>query len=365
MAVRLHVTFELTQQREAEWLAFWKSCSHPHARQHLSYAAVELGKGRTPLFIAGYVDDAMVCTGLFSIRPLFSGTRRSLEAQCLNGPVFDDVAYFQDYIQAAAEWCAAQGVGSIRIAPYWWFPEAAELEDLLRTLGFKPFYRREGARLNSGLVDLTCSQESMLTSYSKWTRRDITRLRKFSIDLRPASTFAEALPAFESLCALRRRRGLTAMSRREFEETFDILRDGEYGILFAAHCHGAFLGGLWLVRGPQIANTAGYAIEQEACKRVSNGLSIGPPLWWNGIQWAQTRCRIRHPCVRRRCLLSRLHPSCRRMVCRAGGGQHSYRSLLVVPGSSGAGRSSSDARFQALLPTRRSQTQLGLGGSHL
>jgi hypothetical protein len=80
------------------------------------------------------------------------------------------------------------------------------------------------------------------------------------------------------------------MSRGEFRGVFEhVLAGQDLGILFSAYSGTQFLGALWLVRAPCVAKTLGYAIEVEECAKISNSLSIGPPLWWRGIEWAKAR----------------------------------------------------------------------------
>lgn len=293
----LEFQFELSESEKIQWAEFWNNCQHSHPRQHFLFGEIEFEKGRFPIYFSGEVDGNLVCTAIFSIRPLFFDKTFSLEAICLRGPVFDDVSFFQDLIRFAVDRFKALRVGSIRISPYWQFPEAEEVLSALKELGFTPYYKHRrveatyvGSRTGTGRVDLTRSEDEILASFSKYTRRDIKRVAKLDIDVHPLQMMDEALLAFHSFCNMRRERGLTQMSKGEFRRTFEyFLADGDYGILFGAFSKKNFLGALWLIRGPQIALTAGYAVEPESCRKVHNSLSIGPPLWWEGIRWAKQK----------------------------------------------------------------------------
>lgn len=294
--MKVNFYYQLDGALQSQWNSFWQRCQHAHLQQHLLFGEVERAKGRIPIYAAGEVDGNLVCIGIFSVHPLFFGKSFSLEAICLRGPAFDGITHGKDFLLQIMSRFKALNVGSIRISPYWRFPEAQAVEELLMELGFSPyapnspFAGDSNTRTSTGRVDLQRSEDEILASFSKWTRRDIRRIEKFDVDIRPAKTMDEALLAFRSLCHMRHERGLTPMSLGEFSKTFQcILQDQNYGILFNAFSQESFLGTLWLIRGPQIALTAGYAIEPDSCKKLSNSLSIGPPLWWRGIQWAKKK----------------------------------------------------------------------------
>lgn len=280
---------ELTETERSEWTGFWTHCKFTHAEQHLMWAGIERGKGRIPVFVSGHIDDTVVCIGLFSVRPLVRD-HYSLEAVCLRGPVCDRIDAFEEYITKILAEFRERGVGSVRISPYWHSPEATSMAACLQRLGFRPYYRKEKSFTETGRVDLKPEINEIAAAFSKYTRRDIKRIEAFGIELRAITNLDDAILAYRSLCRMREQRGLTPMSRSEFVAAFEaVLKEGELGILFGAFFHEDFLGALWLKRGPVVANTAGYAIEREDCKRISNGLTIGPALWWEGIKWAKEK----------------------------------------------------------------------------
>lgn len=282
--------FVLERPEQEEWHAFWQRAVHSHAEQHLLFAEVERARDRIPVYVSARVAGRLVCTGLLSIRPWCAGQRLSLEAVCMHGPVCDDLAHLEQTMRVMIRWCRVHRVGRLRISPYWAYPEAEALVSMLRQNGFIPYYPREGNWVDTGLVDLRCSSEQLLASFSKWTRKDIRRVEKLGIEIRAVTREEEAFVAFRSLCRLRRERGLTPMSSGEFRGVFEhVLRDQDVGALFSAYAGDRFLGALWLARGPSVAKTEGYVVEARACAALSNSLSIGPPLWWRGIEWAKQR----------------------------------------------------------------------------
>lgn len=288
--MKLNFQFRLSESQKSEWTRFWNNCQHSHPRQHYLFGEVERAKGRVPIYAAGEIDENLVCIAIFSICPLFFGKGFSLEAICLRGPAFDHLTHAKEFLLQITPRFKALNVGSIRISPYWVFPEASEVLSVLTELGFSPYVSGSNGRHPTGLVDIQRNKEEILASFSKWTRRDIRRMENFGVDIQPVKTMEEALLAFRCFDKMRHKRGLTPMSLSEFTKTFqDILKGQDHGILFNAFAREEFLGALWLIRGPQITHTAGFAIEVETCKRISNSLSVGPPLWWRGIQWAKEK----------------------------------------------------------------------------
>jgi hypothetical protein len=248
--------------------------------------------GRTPIFVSGEVDGSIVCIGIFSIRPLFWGGRFSLEAYCLRGPVFDNVELFKEFIQCVIARFKKLGIGSVRISPYWQFPEAEEVESVLAELGFLPYNRREGTRSSTGYVDLTRSEDEILAAFSKQSRYHIRKAEKSALEIRPVTDMDEAILTFRCLSNMRTIRGLTPMSLSEFRALFQyVLRHKEQGVLLGAFWETEFLGGLWIIRDPCTTHIPCYAIEADTCKRLTGTLTIGYPLWWQAMKLAkEKRC---------------------------------------------------------------------------
>jgi len=94
----LTCTYTLTPEQQQQWLRFWKKTRHSHPRQHFAMGDIEAAKGRKPVFVFGFEGDTIVAIGLFSIRPLLTNNKRSLEAFCLSGPVFDDPVYLNPFL---------------------------------------------------------------------------------------------------------------------------------------------------------------------------------------------------------------------------------------------------------------------------
>lgn len=289
--MKLNLQYELNEEQQKQWIRFWEKCQHSYPRQHFLYAEIEKEKGRVPIFISGAINGSIECIGIFSIKPLFFGKRFSLEAYCLRGPAFDDVSVFKTFMELVIKQFKVMKVGSVRVSPYWQFPEARNVESTLEELGFTSYYKREGSRSNTGRIDLKRTESEIMASFSPKTRKHIRRIEKLDIEICAAKTLDNALLGFNSLCTMRNDRGLTPMLKGEFTKMFEsIIKDRDYGICLNAFSpERILLGSLWIIRGAQVAIPVGYVVEMEECDKIASNLSIGPPMWWSGVQWAKEK----------------------------------------------------------------------------
>lgn len=288
--------YELDAARQSQWTEFWRKCEHTHPRQHLLFGDVERVRGRTPVYAIGEVDDRIVCVGIFTIRPLLFGKRFSIEAECLGGPVFDDLDCATEFLSQVKSYFQALNVGSIRLSPYWLYPEAEQVESLLNELGFStlPSVGQAGARFSTGLIDLSLSSDEIFAGLKSKIRQEVRRADRLGVSIRATDKVDEANQFFRYLRKMHRQRSLdsAAMSPREFKATFEhILREEDVGVLLVAFSDQTFLGGFLIVKGKQTCHYSHYVVVRRPLRKAAN-LTIAPALWWQGIQWAKKQgCR--------------------------------------------------------------------------
>ncbi len=291
MRERTPVKFAISEtlgagERDA-WERFWTTSRHSHPRQHHAFAEVEAAKGRRPLFARAEEGGRPVAIALFSVRPVLPGGRLSAEAVCVRGPVFDDPAAGRALIDAVASEMRDALAGSIRLSPYWLYPEADDVAAMLRDAGFSP--SADTPRDASGLVDLARGEDEMLASFSTSTRKEIRLAERRGVEVRPLVRGPETDAAFACLLTHRRDRGLPPVPRREFDGMFDqVLSGGDLGVLLGATHAGRLLGVISVIASVSTAHPAHYSIDAAACRDLSN-LSIGPALWWSALRWARDR----------------------------------------------------------------------------
>jgi len=286
--VRMRFCHSLTEGQKRQWSDYWQQCRHGHPRQHYLFGEVERAKGRVPFFAYAEIDGAIVCAGIFSIRPLFRNIL-SFEAVCLRGPIFDEVRRGREFLLQVIDYFKRLRVGTVRISPYWYFPEAESVRSMLAEIGFVP-YGSPSPGESTGLIDLARGTDQLLASFSRHARYQIGLAGRLGVSVRPIDDSAQGYLGFGCLKRMRAERVIDPMSDAEFKAAFEhVLMPREYGIMLNSYFKDKFLGTLWIFRGTRIANPAGYAVEESAVRQVKSSLSIGPSLWWEGIKWAKEK----------------------------------------------------------------------------
>jgi len=296
MGVKTSFYDKLDAVKQSQWDPFWRTCQHTHPRQNFLFGEVERAQGKTVVYAVGEIDGRIVCIGIFSISPLFLGERFCSEAECLHGPVFDDIGCAREFLLAIKSYFVAFNVTSIRLSPYWLYPEAEPVESMLNELGFTTTLSvgQPGVRFPTGLIDLTSSTDEIFSGLKSKTRQEIRRADRLGVSIRPTKSPVEASQFFEHLSNMYRQRSLDfyAVSSKEFKATFDyILRGGGFGVLLVAFYGQTFLGGFYIFRGVQTCHYVKYVVVRQPLGELAN-LTIAPALWWRGIQWAKEKgCR--------------------------------------------------------------------------
>lgn len=289
--MKMHFCFELDEMERHKWNQFWEKCEHSHPRQHYLFGQIEQAKGRIPIYVYAEVEESIVCIGIFSIRPPLFGHNFSFEAACLRGPAFDDINYGAEFIRETLFWFRSLHVGRLRISPYWYFPDAEKISEILKQIGFVPV--DEHMRDKTGLINLQRSEEEIFASFERKTRQQINAASRLGATITPVTELGEARLAFDCLSSMRSQRGISKMSEKEFNVTFEhILKGQDIGLLLNAKLGPMFLGTIWNFRSSRYTNPSGYAIVPGVSKELPSNLSIGPALWWQMMKWAKSKgCR--------------------------------------------------------------------------
>lgn len=286
--MQIYFNTSLNEEGKKDWNDFWLNCQHSHVRQNYILGEIEKAKGRKPIYVCGKINGQIVCIGIFSIKPFIFNNRFSMEAICLRGPAFDDIKHGYTFLLEVISWCKKINIGRIRISPYWHYPEAEFVESLLNELNFIPINGMHKNR--TALVDLQPSKEEILSSFPKRTRHEIRKADQLGVAIKTPENYHEAQEAYFCLRNMRKERGITPTSEKEFHAIYNtILRYQEQGILLIAKIGSIFLGARWSINSPSIAHGAGYAIMPNNLKHISTHLTIGVPLYWKAFQWSKDK----------------------------------------------------------------------------
>ncbi|MEL7256877.1 MAG: GNAT family N-acetyltransferase [Pseudomonadota bacterium] len=276
----------LTDEQKAEWCVFLAQSQHQHPRQDLRFVDVMRAMGEEVLFVMGRQNGAVCAVGLFSLHPSRFLPGRIALATALSGPVCDDEDTLVDFVQNMAAHPQFAKVDAICITPYWLGEQAESLTGRLTAAGFrvtdpKP-YR------DTGVIDLTMSEEELQASFSRSARRKVRLVEKSEIEIRRIDTLADTETFFERLNRLViARHNLTPVPHSEQQAGFHhIFSDPSIGIIFGAYHEENFLGGLLLYRSGKTAHARRYVADPGAAKAVGN-LRVAPALWLQGLFWAR------------------------------------------------------------------------------
>ncbi len=276
----------LTEPQEAEWRAFLAQARHQHPRQDPRFAAVERASGQEVIFAIGRQDSTICAIGLFTLQPARFLPGRIAAASALSGPVCDDSATLVAFLRAVAGHARFAKVDAIRVTPYWLNDEADELAGRLAEAGLKitdPEPHRD-----TGMIDLTMSEDDLRASFSRSARRKVRLIEKSEVEVRRIDTPALSEEFFERLNTLViARHNLTPVPRTEYEAGFaHIYNDPSIGAIFGAYHGDVFLGGLLLYRSGGTAHARRYVADPDAAQAIGN-LRVAPSLWLEGLLWAK------------------------------------------------------------------------------
>ncbi len=278
----------LTAPQEAEWRAFLAAARHQHPRQDPRFAAVERAVGQDVVFAIGRQGGAIRAVGLFTMQRARFLPGRIAAASALSGPVCDDAAALVAFVQGVAGHPRFARVDAIRVTPYWLGDEAAELAARLAEAGLKitdPEPHRD-----TGLIDLTMTEDDLRASFSRSARRKVRLIEKSDVVLRRIDTPERAAEFFERLNTLViARHNLTPVPPAEYEAGIaHIYTDPTIGAIFGAYHGEVFLGGLLLYRSGTTAHARRYVADPDAAEAIGN-LRVAPALWLEGLLWAKAQ----------------------------------------------------------------------------
>lgn len=281
-------TNSLTPVQKKNWIKFWEHSSHSHPRQHPDFSEIIIAEKRKPIYVLACKNEKPVLVGLFSVRPVLWSNRRSMEATCISGPVFDDVQNAVDFLPRIVDYFRRLSVGRILIRPYWLFPEAGTLETALDTMNF--FSTEKNRRRHTGIISIEKGDEELLNMFSKSARREVRRAQRNGLYVREAYQQEKVEIFIKALNQMHRNRGLHPPMAKSVSTKFyeRILKNRDLGIVLNAYKGNTYLGGLLMIRSPHTAHTSYFVINADALKELSN-LRLAPLVWWCGMRWARDK----------------------------------------------------------------------------
>ena len=281
--MRLTISSHLQGSDQSAWLALWESIASAHPRQHPIIAELESYRRRQPVYLGGWRGDELVAAGVFSMRRMWPGIK--LEGACLRGPLFSVPDEGAEFLKNVIGWAERTRIGRLRVTPFWRHPEAAQVELMLRKIGFAAVQSRGSVSGSTGLIDLTREIGAILKGFAGSARYQIRLAERVGVSIEPSQDDDEFFACFRSMQV---ENGIPAASRAEVAAMHRIFAEHpELGIALEARLRGEFMGGLWMFRSPHCAVATKFAVRKGKISPEDPNLSVGPALFWAAIQWAK------------------------------------------------------------------------------
>jgi len=218
----------LSAEHATEWQEFLSDADHQHPRQDLRFADIERAEGADILFAMGRQNEKLCAIGLFTLSPHKLLPKCHSSALCLSGPVCDHSEQLGDFMDSLVLHPMLKRVGQVKITPYWMANEGETLAKVLANRGWT-LADPEPCR-QTGWVDITPLPEQIFASFSKSARREVRRAGRQDIQLSTITDSGIALDFLDSLNRLRTNRGLPAIGKAGFLESFgSIYKTGDTG----------------------------------------------------------------------------------------------------------------------------------------
>ncbi|MBN1292910.1 MAG: hypothetical protein JXB48_13800 [Candidatus Latescibacteria bacterium] len=299
--MKMYFLNSLSAELQTKWYDFWIRCDHAHAQQHTLYAEIEYAKGRLPIFMYGTQDETIVCVGIFSLSSV-NILGHTIDALCLRGFAFDDLSLLPEMLERIIKYFESINVGIIRISPYWYFPEADQVINILHNAGYIPYIQNPvlmerikgnspDKELYTSLIDISKDDQDILYSFKRSIRAEIKKLGKYDITIKPIDNLHDANIFHKFYSEMCDNRNMIKPTIKEFKTMFEnILVKGDIGILLGAYHNFKFLGGMWVLRNKNYTNAMRLVVCRDritACASKNFGLT--PCLHWNAIQWGKSK----------------------------------------------------------------------------
>jgi hypothetical protein len=279
-----YLTDQLTDDQATALGAFVEASAHGHLQQHPAWVWVS---GRTRrrqyLYFWGEQDGAISVSALIrNMRlPRVGWSLDSVE----RGPVCDDASLLLDATDRLAGRLRAWGSASLTVNPYWTQPDAALIEAELAQRGFAVVDRDAAPHSHSLIIDLSQSEEEILASLRKSTRKAMRRSEQLGVTVRPARDEGDAEAFWRLYQHAARHKTLQPMEHGFAMRLWRrFLSDPRYGRLVLAHHENRLISAdVTLRHGPSAEATYGPS-------RMDILLDVPKShlCFWEAIKWAKS-----------------------------------------------------------------------------
>lgn len=200
------------------------------------------------------------------------------------GPVCSDANDLHDSICNLIKLLKAKGSISLQLNPYWSFPQAKEVENILSSFGFAPLPLDKGLHSHTLVINLQQSENEIYKSFRRFTREKLKKAAKLGMEVTPVENESE----IQVFCKYYNK----LASEKQFKllpESFFIrlwytyLKDQSNGVFLITRYDNKIISGLIVLRHNSRAVATFSASDDEGFPKIPKS----QPNHWQAVKWAK------------------------------------------------------------------------------
>jgi lipid II:glycine glycyltransferase (peptidoglycan interpeptide bridge formation enzyme) len=200
------------------------------------------------------------------------------------GPVCANVKDLHESIPYLVSLLKAKGSTSLQLNPYWPYPKAEEIENILSTLGFSVLPATEGLHCHTLVVDLQKTEKEIFKGFRRFTRDKIKKAEKMGMIVSPVKNESEVHTFWQLFNRLAIEKQIKNLSESYFVRLWHtFLEDKSNGIFLLTHYEQEIVSGLIVLKHNKRAVATFSASEHQKFPKAPKS----QPNHWQAILWAK------------------------------------------------------------------------------
>jgi lipid II:glycine glycyltransferase (peptidoglycan interpeptide bridge formation enzyme) len=206
------------------------------------------------------------------------------------GPVCANANDLYESISYLTKLLKENGSTSLQLNPYWPYPEAKEIEDMLSTLGFSALSATSGLHSHTLIVDLQRSENDIIKGFRRFTRERLKKADKMGMTVCPVKNENEIHTFWELYNKLAADKKMRSLSENFFVRLWHaFLKDKTNGIFLITRYEKEIVSGLIVMKHNNRAVATYSASEHQKYPKAPKS----QPNHWHAIKWAkENKCII-------------------------------------------------------------------------
>jgi lipid II:glycine glycyltransferase (peptidoglycan interpeptide bridge formation enzyme) len=206
------------------------------------------------------------------------------------GPVCANANVLNESISYLVNILKAKGSTSLKMNPYWSYPEAKEVENVLSTLGFSALPPSSGLHSHTLIVDLQKSENDIYKSFRRFTRERLKKAEKIGMTVSSVQNEDEVHEFWKLYNKLATEKQLRNISENYFIRLWHtFLEQKTNGIFLITRYEQEIVSGLIVMKHNNRAVATISASEHQKFPKAPKS----QPNHWHAILWAKNnKCTL-------------------------------------------------------------------------